>query len=111
MPVILSSSELSQLGMSLPAWSLDHARKALYRRLVFTGFGEALAAMVRIGIEAEKADHHPEWSNVYDTIEIWLTTHDVGGILDADVCMAHVIDRMFPLKPSDAPHLDEGRAG
>ncbi len=52
--------------------------------------------MVRIGIEAEKVDHHPEWWNVYGTIDIWLTTHDEGCISERDVALASAIDAMFP---------------
>lgn len=80
---------------ALPAWSHDIDRKALFRRLSFATFGEALAAMVRIGVEAEKRDHHPEWTNIYATIDIWLTTHDAGGISSRDVELATVIDSMF----------------
>ncbi|HEX7854893.1 MAG TPA: 4a-hydroxytetrahydrobiopterin dehydratase [Sphingobium sp.] len=83
---------------ALSAWTVDPVRKALYRRLQFATFGEALAAMVRIGIEADKADHHPEWTNVYATIDIWLTTHDEGGISKRDVALADTIDTMFPAK-------------
>lgn len=96
MTAILSDSDLAELGLQHPAWMIDEPRKALHRRLTFATFGEALAAMVRIGVEADKADHHPEWSNVYGTIDIWLTTHDVDGISDRDVSLARAIDGMFP---------------
>jgi len=81
---------------ALSAWAIDPARQALHRRLRFTTFGEALAAIVRIGVEADKMDHHPEWSNVFGTIDIWLTTHDVGGISSRDLALARIIDVMFP---------------
>lgn len=84
---------------ALSAWTVDPDRKALYRRLQFATFGEALAAMVRIGVEADKTDHHPEWSNVYGTIDIWLTTHDEGGISGRDIALARMIDAMFPTGP------------
>lgn len=95
-----TSGELARLATSLPAWAYDPERRALRRRLRFGSFGEALAAMVRIGVEAEKADHHPEWTNVYDTVDIWLTTHDAGGVSPRDEALASLIDRTFPDQPS-----------
>ena len=96
MTTLLSKNELADLASRQPAWSFDASRKALHRRLVFTTFGEALAAMVRIGVEADKADHHPEWSNVFGTIDIWLTTHDSGGVSAIDRALAELIDGMYP---------------
>jgi 4a-hydroxytetrahydrobiopterin dehydratase len=95
----LSEAEMAELAQTLPSWMIDEVRKALYRRLAFTTFGEALAAMVRIGVEADKGDHHPEWANVYGTVDIWLTTHDAGGISKRDTDLAHTIDRMYPAHP------------
>lgn len=91
-----SESVLVTAIAALSAWTVHPTRKALYRRLQFATFGEALAAIVRIGVEAEKIDHHPEWWNVYGTIDIWLTTHDEGGISQRDVALASAIDSMFP---------------
>jgi 4a-hydroxytetrahydrobiopterin dehydratase len=62
---------------------------------VLDDFAQALALMVRIGVEADKRDHHPEWSNVYNRIDIWLTTHDAGGISTRDIALAGVIDAML----------------
>lgn len=53
----------------------------LYRKIVFTDFSEAFAFMTRVAIEAEKMNHHPLWTNVWNTVEIWLTTHDAGNIV------------------------------
>lgn len=53
----------------------------LYRKLEFKNFSEAFAFMTRVAIEAEKMNHHPEWKNVYNTVEIWLSTHDAGNIV------------------------------
>lgn len=58
-------------------------------------FSAAFALMVRIALEAEKADHHPEWSNVYNSIEIWLTTHDADEVSARDVRLAVIIDAMI----------------
>jgi 4a-hydroxytetrahydrobiopterin dehydratase len=77
---------------ALPLWRYDETRKALHRQLRFADFGQALAAMVRIGLEAEKADHHPEWANVYNVLDIWLTTHDAAGVSDRDLKLAQQID-------------------
>jgi 4a-hydroxytetrahydrobiopterin dehydratase len=92
----LGADELRRLADTLPAWQYDPDRQAIRRHLRFANFGEALAAMVRIGVEAEKADHHPEWTNVYDRLDIWLTTHDAGGVSGKDEAMAALIDGMFP---------------
>lgn len=92
----LSPVELDQAVAGLSGWHIDPARNALHRQLRFPTFGAALAAMVRIGVEADKADHHPEWTNVYDRLDIWLVTHDAGGISTRDIALAKAIDAMFP---------------
>ena len=79
----------------LPDWQFDADRNALHRDLVFQDFPQALAFMVRVGIEAEKADHHPEWTNVYNCVRIWLTTHDAGGVSHRDFDLARTIDRIL----------------
>ena len=78
----------------LPQWQHDAARKALHRRIERADFSEAFALMTRIALAAEKADHHPEWANVWNRIDIWLTTHDAGGISARDVALAAAIDAM-----------------
>lgn len=78
----------------LPNWSYDESRKALFRQIVFRDFSEALGFIVRVGMEAEKADHHPEWTNVYNCLDIWLTTHDSGGVSQLDFALAGLIDRI-----------------
>ena len=68
----------------------------LYKKFVFKNFSEAFAFMARVAIEAEKADHHPEWKNIYNTVEIWLSTHDAGNIVtDNDRRLAQKIDGLF----------------
>ncbi|MGC4234012.1 MAG: 4a-hydroxytetrahydrobiopterin dehydratase [Niabella sp.] len=67
----------------------------LYRKIVFKNFSEAFAFMVRVAIEAEKMDHHPEWTNVYNTVEIWLSTHTAGDIItEKDRKLAQQIDKL-----------------
>ncbi len=65
----------------------------LYKKFRFTNFSEAFAFMTRVALAAEKMDHHPLWTNVYNTIEIWLSTHDAGDVVtDKDRKLAEVID-------------------
>lgn len=70
--------------------------KKLYRKFQFRNFSEAFAFMTRVAIEAEKMDHHPLWTNVYNTVEIWLSTHDAGDIVTAkDHDLAKKIDAIM----------------
>ena len=80
---------------ALPGWTYAAARKAIHRRIRLHDFTQALALMVRIGVEAEKRDHHPEWTNVYNRLDIWLTTHDAGGVSRRDVDLAAAINGMI----------------
>lgn len=76
----------------LDEWNYDDARDALTRSFLFADFSEAFAFMTRVALLAEKADHHPEWSNVWNRVDILLTTHDAGGLSRRDVRMAEAID-------------------
>ena len=76
----------------LPNWSYDTEAKGIRRRLRFADFAEAFGFMARVAILAEKADHHPEWFNVYNRVEILLTTHDADGLSQRDVDLASAID-------------------
>ena len=87
----IDSARLDRLG----EWDYDDARDALTRSFVFADFSEAFAFMTRVALLAEKADHHPEWSNVWNRVEILLTTHDAGGLSARDVAMAQAIDRLI----------------
>ena len=77
---------------ALPDWTYDEARKALFRHILVADFSAAFALMTRIAMAAEQQDHHPEWSNVYNRIDVWLTTHDAGGVSARDTAMAQAID-------------------
>ena len=67
----------------------------LYQKFQFKNFSEAFAFMTRVALEAEKMDHHPEWKNVYNTVEIWLSTHDAGDIVtEKDKKLAKKIDSL-----------------
>ena len=78
----------------LGEWDYDEARDALTRSFLFADFSEAFAFMTRVALAAEKADHHPEWSNVYSNVEIVLSTHDAGGLSEKDVTLAKFIDSL-----------------
>lgn len=70
----------------------------LYKKFVFKNFSEAFAFMTRVAIEAEKMDHHPRWTNVWNTVEIWLNTHSAGNIVtDKDKSLAKKIDSLISL--------------
>ncbi len=77
---------------ALDDWDYDEARDAITRRFTFADFSEAFAFMTRVALLAEKADHHPEWSNVWNKVEVRLTTHDAGGLTAKDVALATAID-------------------
>src|SRR3546814_9051528 len=88
----LSEAERAEALDGLSDWDYDEARDAITRAFVFADFSEAFAFMSRVALLAEKADHHPEWSNVYNRVEILLTTHDAGGLSERDIEMADAID-------------------
>ena len=77
---------------SLRNWKEVPGRDAIRRDLKFADFNQAWAFMCRVALAAEKADHHPEWSNVYNSVSITLSTHDAGGLSDKDVALAKFID-------------------
>ena len=76
----------------LPQWTYDADAKGIRRTLRFADFAEAFGFMTRVAILAEKADHHPEWFNVYNRVEILLTTHDADGLSQRDIDLAGKID-------------------
>ncbi len=76
----------------LAGWRYDPERRAIAKGFAFRDFSEAFAFMTRIALAAEKADHHPDWSNVWNRVEIALTTHDAGGVTARDIALAHQIE-------------------
>lgn len=84
------AAALDELG----EWDYDETRDALTRTFVFADFVEAFGFMTRVAILAEKADHHPEWSNIYNRVDVLLTTHDAGGLSVRDVALAEAIDAL-----------------
>lgn len=77
----------------LSGWRLADDGQAISRRFKFTDFNAAFAFMTRAALVAEKMDHHPEWSNVYNTVDVNLTTHDAGGVTQLDIDLAGHMDR------------------
>jgi 4a-hydroxytetrahydrobiopterin dehydratase len=77
----------------LPLWSEAAGRDAITRSLKFRTFAEAFGFMAEIALVAEKADHHPEWSNVYNRVDILLATHESGGVTERDLKLAEAIDK------------------
>ena len=80
---------------ALPDWTYDAARDAITRRFTFKDFNQAFGFMTRVALLADKADHHPEWSNVWNRVDILLTTHDAGGLSTRDIQMATAIDALI----------------
>jgi 4a-hydroxytetrahydrobiopterin dehydratase len=76
------------------AWEMVEGRDAIARAFRFADFSAAFAFMTRVALLAEKADHHPEWSNVYNRVDIVLTTHDAGGLSQQDLDLAGAIDKL-----------------
>jgi 4a-hydroxytetrahydrobiopterin dehydratase len=90
----LSEAERAEALDGLAEWDYDDARDAIRRTFVFADFPEAFAFMTRVALLAEKADHHPEWSNVWNRVEVLLTTHDAGGLSHRDIDLAQAIDAL-----------------
>jgi 4a-hydroxytetrahydrobiopterin dehydratase len=78
----------------LKGWREVEGRDAIAKRFVFRDFNEAFGFMTRAALIAEKMDHHPEWSNVYNTVEVTLSTHDAGGVTEKDVALAKAMDKL-----------------
>lgn len=92
MTVRLAGKARTQALASLKGWNKVRGRDAIAKSFQFADFNEAWGFMTRVAMASEKADHHPEWSNVYNRVEIVLTTHDAGGLSEKDVALAKVID-------------------
>ena len=80
--------------MPLKQWHHDERRGAIAREFVFTDFTQAFAFMTQLALVAEKRDHHPEWCNVYNKVEVTLATHDAGGVTERDVTLAEAMNRL-----------------
>ena len=78
---------------SVNGWREVEGRDAISKTFVFTNFVEAFGWMTRVALQAEKLNHHPEWSNVYKTVNVTLATHDVGGLSELDIKLAKLMDK------------------
>lgn len=88
----LTRAEAEAEMATLEGWEFSREGEAIRREFKFADFVEAWGFMARVAMLAEKADHHPEWSNVYGRVEIELTTHDAGGLSERDFALASQID-------------------
>ena len=78
----------------LNGWSETSGRDAIAKKFVFKDFNQAFGFMARAALVAEKMDHHPEWSNVYKTVEVTLSTHDAGGLTELDIKLAEAMNAL-----------------
>jgi 4a-hydroxytetrahydrobiopterin dehydratase len=78
----------------LKGWSDVAGRDAVTKTFTFRDFNEAFGFMTRVALVAEKMDHHPEWSNVYKTVAVTLSTHDAGGLTERDIALAETMDKL-----------------
>ena len=92
---VLSASERDEALAGLAGWKFDEARNGIAKSFTFADFGAAFAFMTRVALEAEKADHHPEWGNVWNRVDILLSTHSDGGVTAKDVKLAAKIEAMI----------------
>ncbi len=92
MPKPLDRAAVAARLSAAPQWTLAADGLSISRSLIFADFNAAFGFMTRVALAAEKADHHPEWSNVWNRVDIRLTTHDAGGLTEKDFALAAVID-------------------
>ncbi len=85
---ILPPEERDAALADLGGWTYEEARRGIARSFRFRDFNEAFAFMTRVALAAEQADHHPEWSNVWNRVDVLLTSHDAGGVTEKDVALA-----------------------
>ena len=90
----LSNADRTTAVGKLKGWSYDTKANAVVQDFKFKDFSEAFAFMTRVALLAQSANHHPEWSNVYNKVSIRLTTHDAGGVTAKDIALAEAIDKL-----------------
>ncbi len=93
-PRKLSNSEISERLGGLTGWTENHQK--LHRQIEFADFAEAFGFMASVALVAERMNHHPEWSNVWNRVSIDLSTHDVDGISELDFALAEAINKLAP---------------
>jgi len=92
MPKLEGEARKSALA-ELKDWREVPGRDAIAKKFVFKDFNEAFGFMTRAALTAEKMDHHPEWSNVYKTVDVTLSTHDAGGVTEKDIALAKAMEK------------------
>jgi 4a-hydroxytetrahydrobiopterin dehydratase len=90
-----SADEVDAALRTLPEWRRNARREAISRQYAFEDFVQAFSFMTQVAMMAEKRNHHPEWSNVYNTVDVTLTTHDAQGVTQRDVELARYADDVF----------------
>jgi 4a-hydroxytetrahydrobiopterin dehydratase len=90
----LTGEARGKLLAELQGWRVAEGRDAIIKSFKFKDFNQAFAFMARVALMAEKMDHHPEWSNVYNKVEILLSSHDAGGLTERDIRLAKFIDQV-----------------
>ena len=93
MPKKLTDDARRQALERLQGWQLVDGRDAMTKQFKFADFNAAFAFMTRAALAAEKMDHHPEWSNVWNRVNVTLTTHDAGGLTERDIALAEAMDK------------------
>ncbi|OAF16859.1 MULTISPECIES: 4a-hydroxytetrahydrobiopterin dehydratase [Bradyrhizobium] len=96
----LSADARKQALSGIPGWAELGGREAIGKTFVFKDFNEAFGFMTRAALVAEKMDHHPEWRNVYKTVEVVLATHDAGGVTARDIELAKAMNAIAKLTPT-----------
>ena len=94
MSEVLNGEARTEMLAQLDGWQEVAERDAITKTFRFQTFNEAFGFMTRVALAAEKADHHPEWFNVYNRVDVTLSTHDAGGVTDKDVRLARFMDRI-----------------
>jgi 4a-hydroxytetrahydrobiopterin dehydratase len=94
MAMKLTTAARTEALAALKGWAPVDGRDAIMKRFVFKDFSEAFGWMTRVALVAEKLDHHPEWTNVYRTVDVTLSTHDAGGLTELDVQLARAMDAL-----------------
>lgn len=90
----LTEAERQAALAKLPGWRMVEGRDAIQKTFTFKDFNQAFGFMARVALVAEKMDHHPEWFNVYKTVDVTLSSHDAGGLTERDVKLATAMDRI-----------------
>ncbi len=95
MPKKLTAHQVQEHLAGVPHWRHDAERGSIVRELVFKDFNQAFSFMTQVALAAERHDHHPEWANVFNRVNITLRTHDADGLTDKDFTLARIVDEAF----------------